>query len=305
MIWLNQILQGILLGGYYALIAAGLSFLFGVMRVINLAHGSLAILAAFLLLTIDNALGISPFGGLLVMLPAMALVGIALQVLVLERSLRGGVLIPLLAAFGLSLLLDNIMFAIFGADTQSFAPNIGTLSYGAWQLSGTIDIGQLDALIFATALVVLGGMHLILTRTQLGRMIRATAEDADAAALSGVDPRRIRIATAAIAMVMVGIAGAALGMRSSFDPYAGAPQLIYAFEAVVIGGTGSLWGTLIGGIVLGVAQNIGAAIDPHLSQISGHVVFLLVLIGRLRAGDGPIASVVRSLRGRVRIGGTA
>lgn len=296
MIWVNQIVQGVLLGGYYALIAAGLSFLFGVMRVINLAHGSLAIVAAFLLLVIDRALGISPFGGLLIMLPVMALVGMAFQMLVLERSLRGGVLIPLLATFGLALLLDNVMFAIFGANTQSFAPDIGTLSYGAWALTDAINISQLDALIFAMALALLGGMQLVLSRTQLGRAIRATAADADAAALSGVDPRRVRIATTALAMVMVGIAGAALGMRSSFDPYAGAPQLIYAFEAVVIGGTGSLWGTLIGGIVLGVAQNVGAAIDPHLSQLAGHVVFLVVLIARVGTGSGGVAGVVRALR---------
>ncbi len=296
MIWINQILQGILLGGYYALIAAGLSFLFGVMRVINLAHGSLAVLAAFLLLVIDHWLGISPFVGLLLMLPAMALVGVVFQLGVLERSLRGGVLIPLLATFGVSLLLDNILFALFGANTRSFASDIGTLSYGSWAINRSIDISQLDALIFATALGLLGGMHLLLTRSQLGRMIRATAIDADAAALSGIDPRRVRVAAAAMAMMMVGIAGAALGMRSSFEPYAGGAQLIYAFEAVVIGGTGSLWGTLIGGIVLGIAQNVGATINPHLSQISGHVVFLLVLVLRMRGAGGLLGDLRRKIR---------
>jgi len=297
MMWVNEILQGILLGGYYALIAAGLSFLFGVMRVINLAHGSFAVLGAFIVLVIDHALGISPFIGLLLMLPIMAFIGAMFQILVLERSLHGGVLIPLLATFGVALLLDNGLFATFGANTQSFAAHIGTLSYGSWALSNTIDISQLDALIFVTALLVLTGMHLMLTRTQIGRMIRATAVDADAAALSGINPKQIRIIASALAMVMVGIAGAALGMRSSFDPYAGGAQLIYAFEAVVIGGFGSLWGTLIGGIVLGVAQNLGAFINPHGFLIAGHGFFLAVLIARFYLG--PIAERVRFRRRKV------
>ena len=294
MIWIDEILQGILLGGYYALIAAGLSFLFGVMRVINLAHGSFAVLGAFILFVIDHELGISPFTGMLLMLPIMAVIGVLFQLLILERSLRGGVLIPLLATFGVALLLDNSLFAAFGANTQSFASHIGTLSYGSWALTNTIEISQLDALIFMTALLVLTSMHLVLTRTQIGRMIRATALDADAAALSGINPKRIRLIASALAMVMVGIAGAALGMRSSFDPYAGGAQLIYAFEAVVIGGTGSLWGTLVGGIVLGVAQNLGATINPHLSQIGGHVVFLLVLILRISNG-GSLGSLRRRI----------
>ncbi len=293
MIWLNQLLQGILLGGYYALMAAGLSFLFGVMRVINLAHGSLAVLAAFLLLMIDHWLGVSPFIGLWLMLPIMALIGMVFQLGILERSLSGGPLIPLLATFGVSLLLDNILFAIFGANTQSFAPDIGSLSYGSWAIGHSIDISQLDALIFATALVLLGGMHLLLTRSQLGRMIRATAIDAEAASLSGLDPRRVRVVASVMAMIMIGVAGAALGMRSSFEPYAGGAQLIYAFEAVVIGGTGSHWGTLIGGIMLGIAQNMGATINPHLSQISGHVVFLLVLLVRMRMGSLRLGNFLR------------
>lgn len=285
MFWLNQILQGVLLGGYYALLASGLSFLFGVMRVVNLAHGSLVVLGSFLMLVIYQSLGISPLGGLALMLPVMALVGVALQFLIIEPSLKGGMLVPLLATFGLALIIDNVLFSIFGADTQSFASNIGTLSYGSWNIGGGIYIGQLACLIFAVALLVLGGMQLLLSYTQIGRRIRATAEDEDAARLSGVNTRLVYAATAALAMVMVGLAGAALGASNSFDPYAGGPQLLYAFEAVVIGGAGSLWGTLLGGIVLGVAQGLGGAVNTHLTQIAGHVVFLVVLIARLYRGD--------------------
>jgi branched-chain amino acid transport system permease protein len=231
MIWLNQIIQGVLLGGYYALIASGLSFMFSVMRIINLAHGSLAVLAAYMLFVLADRFGISPFLGLLIVMPVMAAIGWALQRAVLERSLRGGMLVPILSTFGLSIVIDNLLFQQFGADTRSLAPYIGDLSYNSWEITDDIDIGQLAVLTLAAAVLLLGGLQLFLTRTQLGRAIRATAEDPD-----------------------------------------------------TVGGAGSLWGTLAGGIVLGVAQSIGAQIDPQGFLITGHLVFLLVLFARLAPG---------------------
>jgi len=281
MIWVNQIVQGILLGGYYAVIACGLSFMFSVMRIINLAHGSLAIVAAFGLYVLADQFGFDPFGALIVVLPAMAVIGWVLQRTILERSQRGGMLVPILSTFGLSIVIDNLLFEHFGADTRSLAPYIDELSWDSWQLTDDIAIGKLAAITFVTAVVILGGLQLFLTRTQLGRAIRATAEDPDTVGLIGINARRVNAAAAAIAMLTVGIAGAFLGMRATFDPYAGGPQLIFAFEAAVIGGAGSLWGTLIGGIVLGVAQSIGAQINPQGFLITGHVVFLVVLLARL------------------------
>jgi branched-chain amino acid transport system permease protein len=284
MIWLNQIIQGVLLGGYYALIACGLSFMFSVMRIINLAHGSLAVLAAFMLFVLADRFGLSPFIGLLVVLPVMAAIGWVLQRAVLERSLRGGMLVPILSTFGLSIVIDNLLFQQFGANTRSLAPYIGDLSYNSWEITDDIDIGQLAVLTLAVAVVLLGGLQLFLTRTQLGRAIRATAEDPDTVGLIGVNARVVNATAAAIAMVTVGIAGAFLAMRATFNPYSGSQQLVFAFEAAVIGGAGSLWGTLTGGIVLGVAQSIGAQIDPQGFLITGHVVFLLVLFARLAPG---------------------
>lgn len=281
MIWVNQIVQGILLGGYYAVIACGLSFMFSVMRIINLAHGSLAIVAAFGLYVLADQFGFDPFGALVVVLPAMAVIGWVLQRTILERSQRGGMLVPILSTFGLSIVIDNLLFEHFGADTRSLAPYIDELSWDSWQLTDDIAIGKLAAITFVTAVVILGGLQLFLTRTQLGRAIRATAEDPDTVGLIGINARRVNAAAAAIAMLTVGVAGAFLGMRATFDPYAGGPQLIFAFEAAVIGGAGSLWGTLIGGIVLGVAQSIGAQINPQGFLITGHVVFLVVLLARL------------------------
>ena len=259
MIFINQILQGVLLGGYYALIACGLSFMFGVMGVINLAHGSLAVVSAYALYVLADRFGLQPFLGLCVVAPLMALVGWALQRLVLERSARGGLLVPVLSTFGLSIILDNLLFQGFGADTRSLAPYIGDLSYDSWSLTDDIAIGKLAALTMAVAIALLGGIQVFLNRTLIGRAIRATAEDPDTVGLVGVNARRVNAIAAAIAMATVAVAGAFLGMRATFDPYAGAAQLIFAFEASVIGGAGSLWGTLIGGIVLGVAQSLGRA----------------------------------------------
>lgn len=277
----NTLIQGILLGGYYAVIACGLSFMFSVMRIINLAHGSLAVAAAYGLWLLAAKLGIPPFIGLLVVLPVMAIIGWILQRFILERSARGGTLLPILTTFGLSIVIDNLLFEQFGADTRSLAPFIGNLSYASWQLPGHVFVGKLAVLMMVTAIAVIGGLQLFLSRFALGRSIRATAEDPDTAGLVGIDARRVNAVATAITMVTVGIAGAFLAMRATFNPYSGGPQLLFAFEAAVIGGAGSLWGTLLGGIVLGLAQSIGAQIHPQGFLIGGHIAFLIVLFVRL------------------------
>lgn len=294
MILINQVLQGVLLGGYYAVIACGLSFMYSVMRIINLAHGSLAVMSAYALYLLGDRLGIHPFLGLLLVAPAMALVGLALQRLVLERSARGGLLVPVLSTFGLSIIIDNLLFQGFGADTRSLAPYIGDLSYDSWSITDEISIGKLAALTMAVALGMLGGIQLFLDHTLMGQAIRATSEDADTVGLVGINARKVNAVAAAIAMATVAVAGAFLGMRATFDPYAGAPQLIFAFEASVIGGAGSLWGTLIGGIALGVAQSLGAVVSPQGFLTAGHAVFLAVLFARLVFGD--LGLRVRRLR---------
>ncbi|HZO93485.1 MAG TPA: branched-chain amino acid ABC transporter permease [Candidatus Baltobacteraceae bacterium] len=282
MIWFDQIVEGVLLGGYYALLACGLSFMFGVMRIINLAHGSLAVFSAFLVLTISTQWNLSPFVALLIVIPIMAIVGWLLQRGIIDRSLRYGELVPLLSTFGLAIVIDNVLFKVYGADTRSLAPNIGDLAYSSWSFGG-FSVGELALLTFVVALALLGGLQLFLDRTPLGRAIRATAQDPDTAELVGIDARRVYAAATAIALGTVAIAGTFLGLRATFDPYAGATQLIFAFEAVVIGGTGSLWGTLLGGIVLGVAQNVGSQLNPQGFLIGGHLVFLVVLAVRLYA----------------------
>ncbi len=273
----NLIVQGVLLGGYYALLACGLSLMFGVMRIINLAHGDLAILSAFLVFSISDYAGISPFLALLAVLPIMAALGWLLQRGILERSLRSGMLVPLLATFGLSITIQNMLFEAYGADTRSLGDMIGDLAFDSLEITGQLTVSYIGALIFALAVVLLGGLSLFLKHTSLGRAIRATAEDPDTAELVGVNARAVYAIAAAIAVATVAIAGTMLAMRATFDPYSGPMQLIFAFEAVVFGGIGSLWGTLIGGIVLGLAQSIGAALDPKWFLLAGHLTFLAVL----------------------------
>ncbi len=290
-------IAGVLLGGYYAMIACGLSFMFGIMKIINLAHGSLAILAAFLLWIIAERMEYDPFLALIVVLPAMGCLGWLLQRAVLERSARSGELAPILSTFGLAIVVENTLFEYFGADTRSLAPSVGSLSYDSFDIGAGLYIGELAILTFAVAILLLGGLQLFLTYTPLGCAIRATAEDPDTVELVGVNSRFVNAVAAAIALVTVGLAGLFLGLRSSFDPYVGSMQLIFAFEAAVIGGTGSLWGTLGGGIVLGVAQTFGARVHPQGFLLAGHGVFLLVLVGRLYLSGHYLRALLKSKLG--------
>jgi branched-chain amino acid transport system permease protein len=276
----------VLLGGYYALIASVLSFMFSVMRIINLAHGSLAVLSAYGLFFLAQSWHLSPFLGLLIVLPLMAVLGFLLQRLVLDRALRAGPLVPILATFGLAIVIDNALFEQFGANTRSLGNFIGSLSYDSIELPGGVYVGTLSVYLFVAAVLVLGCLQLLLSFTPAGQAIRATAEDPDTAPLVGIDPRMVNGMATAIAFVAVGIAGAALGMRGTFDAYSGGAQLLFAFEAAVIGGAGSVWGTLVGGIVLAVAQSLGAQLSPLGFLIAGHTVFLVVLFARIWLAGG-------------------
>jgi branched-chain amino acid transport system permease protein len=234
-----------------------------------------------LIFLIADLTDISPFIALIAVLPIMAAIGWGLQRWMLERSLRAGALVPLLTTFGLAIVIENGLFEYFGADTRSLAPYIGDFAFDSWAITSNIYVGSLAVLIFAVAVVLLGGLKLFLTHTSLGREIRATAEDPDTAELVGINARAVYAIAAAIAVASAGLAGMFFAMRAVFTPYSGPEQLIFAFEAVVIGGIGSLSGTLIGGIVLGVAQTLGAQINPQGFFIAGHLVFLAVLAGRL------------------------
>ena len=278
---LQAIIQGLLLGGYYAIIAAGLSLMVGVVRFINLAHGDMAVLGALLTLAFVQATGLPVLIAVMVVVPFMGILGWGMHVVLFERSMRGGFLLPILVTIGLGAALQNGMFGIWGPDTRSLGSNIGSLAWSSWFLPGGIILGKLPVLIFVTAIVVICGLHLMLQRTRLGRAIRATASDPEAAEMSGIDARTAYRTASAIAVALAALAGVFLAMRAQVTPYSGPAQLIFAFEAVVIGGLGSLFGTLIGGIVLGLSQALGGLISAQASLLTGHLVFLAVLIFRL------------------------
>jgi branched-chain amino acid transport system permease protein len=295
---LDAVVQGILLGGYYAILAAGLSLMFGVIRFINLAHGDLAILGAYIVLYQVERLHVPVAYAILVMLPIMAALGWFLQAFLFARTMRGGFLLPLLTTFGLGAVLQNGIYGLFSSDAKSLGNYIGNLSWSSWRLPFGLSVGKLPVWTFLAAVLILVALQLVLSFTKLGRAIRATSSDIEAAELSGIEARTIQRAAVAIAVMLAGIAGTAFAMRSLINPYAGPAQLIFAFEAVVIGGIGSLWGTLIGGIVLGVAQSVGAIISPQIFQLAGHLVFFAALAMRLQSSSfGGWASLKHILKG--------
>jgi branched-chain amino acid transport system permease protein len=275
--WVNVVVQGTLLGGLYALFAAGLSLIFGVMRLVNIAHGDLIILAAYLGLTVTTVAGVHPLLALLIVVPAMGLIGYALQRCILNQTLGDDLLPPLLVTFGMSVILQNGLLEIYTADPQKM--NAGALETASVDVAG-LSLGVLPVLTFAIAVGVIWSLQWTFYRTALGRAFRAVSDNQDISQLMGLNRRHIFGLAMALALAVTAIAGILLGIRTSFDPSIGGGRLIFGFEAVIIGGLGNLWGTLIGGVILGVAQTIGGKIDPGWQILTGHLVFLLILAVR-------------------------
>ncbi|MEK6190861.1 MAG: branched-chain amino acid ABC transporter permease [Chloroflexota bacterium] len=276
--WANAVIQGVLLGGLYALLATGLSLIFGVMRLVNLAHGDLGMLAAYVSVVIVSVAGIGPLESLVVVVPVMMVLGYVLQRSLLNFTLTGGVLPPLLVTFGLSVIIQNAQLTIFSADSQGL--DAGPIEIASLPITDQITVGWLPLLTLVVAVAILIGLQLLISRTRLGRALRATSDDGEAARIVGIDSRHIYGIAMAIALGTVAIGGVFLGIRTTFGPGDGPARLIFAFEAVIIGGLGSLWGTLVGGVILGVAQTVGGQISPAYQVLAGHLVFLAVLLFR-------------------------
>jgi branched-chain amino acid transport system permease protein len=278
--WINTLLQGVMLGGLYALFAAGLSLIFGIMRLVNLAHGDLIVLAAFVILLLMNTLGLGPFLATLLAMPLLFGFGYVLQHLLLNRTLGRDILPPLLVTFGLSIIIQNGLQEAFSADSRRL--DAGAIEVASVHLGGGLAVGTIQLVTFASAVGVILALNLLFYRTELGRAFRATSDDPEVAQLMGIDNRHIFSLAMAVAMVVIGVSALYLGMRAIFDPTIGPARLLYAFEAVIIGGLGSFWGTLAGGIVIGVAQTVGANINPEWQILAGHLAFLAVLVLRPR-----------------------
>jgi branched-chain amino acid transport system permease protein len=273
--WLNVIIQGVLVGGLYAMFAAGLALIFGVMRLVNIAHGDLIVLAAYIALLATESLGINPLTALVIVAPVMAAIGYALQRGLLNRTLGDDLLPPLLVTFGLSIIIQNGLLELFTADSRRLAA--GDIEVASFPLIEGVSIGVLPLLQFAAAVAVIGGLQVLFYRTALGRAFRATSDDPAVAQLMGLDNRHVFALAMAMSLAVVGVAGVLLAIRTNFDPAIGPARLIFGFEAVIIGGLGSMWGTFAGGIILGVAQAIGAHINPGWQVLAGHLAFLIIL----------------------------
>ncbi len=278
--WVNAAVQGILAGGLFALLGAGLSVVFGVMRVANLAHGDFSIVAAFIAVSAADGFGLSPAVSLLIAAPALFAVGYGLQLGVLNGVMeRARDAVPvILITFGLSIILQNGLLGLYTADVRGL--ELGAFETQSLAVSDQISIGWFPATTLAASVAVFAGLGLLFDRTGFGRALRATTDDAVAAQYAGVNTRRVYAAAFGVGLAVAGIAGIFLGIRTSFSPFTGPVRLTFAFEAVAIGGLGSLWGTFWGGILLGTAQAAGAKLDPGWGVLAGHLLFLAVIAVR-------------------------
>ena len=275
MVWLNVLVQGVLIGGFYALFACGLSLMFGVLKVINLAHGDMAVVAGYVAVFLTPHLGLPEVWSFLIVVPIFTLAGYVLQRTLIQKSIDRDPFTTLLVTFGLSVVIENLLLEIYSANGQTV--NIGDLIAKSWHPASIIYVSYVSLGVLGVAVLVLFLLQLFLSKTGTGRLIRAGAADREAAQLSGANNRHIFGVAASLAFATVALAGIAYGMMTQFAPTSGGVNLLFAFEAVVIGGIGSLWGTLVGGIALGIAQQFGAHINVQYQVLAGNVLFLAVL----------------------------
>lgn len=272
--WLDALVQGVLLGGLYAQYALGMALMFGVMRIVNITHGDLMVLLALTGISIASTFALGPWSVLVILVALGAIIGLVLQRFVLNRVVGADPLPSLIATFGLSIALQNAMLQVWSADTRSM-PNAG-IAQASFQV-GPLFVGVLPLIVLLTATVLTAGLAATMRFTRFGRSLRAASADVEAAAMSGVDPKTVYAGATALAVAILGFAAVFQSMRSTVSPADGAFQLIYAFEAVIIGGMGSIWGAFLGAMVLGISQSIGFRIDPGFGILAGHLVFLIIL----------------------------
>jgi branched-chain amino acid transport system permease protein len=273
----ETLLNGLMLGALYALFGLGLSLSLGVMRMINIAHGDLIVLGAYLTSAAMQVTGFGPLSALLVVLPIMFCLGWSMQTLLLNYVVGKSAFAPLLLTFGVSIVLQNLLQEMFTADTRSLrAGDLATLGVNV----AGVSIGILPLLSAVTSVLLLGVTHWLIESTHFGRQARAVSDDPDTARLVGVKDRRFFANVTGFIFVTIGIAASLYALRTPFSPTAGPERLLYSFEAVVLGGLGSIWGTLAGGLIIGTTQILGAKFSSGLGPFFGHVVFLVALLVR-------------------------
>lgn len=275
---IETLMQGLLLGGLYTLFALGQSLMFGVMRLTNTAQGDFIVLAAFAVIAAQAGLGGSAWLAAMAVLPLAFGAGYALQRYVLNGTLGKDPLPSLVVTFGLAVVIQNLLLQLFSADPRSI--ETGGFNILALPLGDGLSVGALPVAILAVALAATAALQWLFGATALGRAFRAVSDDAEVAGLMGLDARKLYALATAIAFVLIAIAGALQGMRTTVSPADGPLLLLFAFEAVIIGGMGSFWGTLAGAMILGITQQVGFRLDPGWGIWFGHIVFLAVLVLR-------------------------
>lgn len=272
---IQPVVSGILLGGLYAAVAVGLSMMFGIVRLINLAHGDLMIVASYMALVIAEGVGISPFPTLFMVLPAMFLIGFLVQKYLLNRALSKGPEPPIIVTLGISVVLQNALLLVFTPDARSITTDLSILSI---RVTDHVSLPAIYLTGFLVGCGVTGAVHVFVKWTFLGKAIRAASDDAEAAQLMGIDTEHVYCYAMGVAMVTAAVAGILIGTTFTFYPHSGPQYLLIAFGVVIIGGVGSVIGTLIGGIVLGLAQLLGAHVfGPGYQLLCGYLVMLAIL----------------------------
>jgi branched-chain amino acid transport system permease protein len=268
---ITPILMGILLGGLYALIALGLSVVFGVMKLINLAHGDLVILGSYMAYALMSYLGLDPIVGLIIGIPVMGVLGFGIQKYLMGRAFGKSAEAPLIIAFGISLVIQNANQIAWTPLSRGLTTSYSLMSFHIGQLQFPLSY-LLD---FIAGIMVMVTLREFLIRTYLGRAITAASQDKRAAQLMGINTNRIYGYAFAIAMVSAAVAGVFLGMTFPFTPTSGTSFLTIAFGTVIIGGLGSMLGTFIGGIILGIVQTVGGYFFGAATQML--IVYIIVL----------------------------
>ena len=277
MIWVETLIAGLMLGSLYAMFGLGLSLIFGVMRIANIAHGELVIGGAYLAFTISGAVPLPPIVTVMIVTVLMFALGWALQVALINRVLGPDPMRPLLLTFGLSIVVQNLLVEVFGADNRSF--DVGAFRTASVTV-GPLQLGLLPLTIFVLTVILFAALHWGLKSTDLGRVARATADDPELVGLMGVRRQRIFAGVMALSAALAALAGILLAIRTSVTPFSGTERLLIAFEVVVIGGLGSIWASLAGGLLLGVVHAVSFAADPAAGLLYGHLLLLVILLAR-------------------------
>ena len=279
MMWVETIINGILYGGLYGLLGVGLALIVGVMRVVNLSHGEFIVLSAFIGVSLVGVLpGVHP---LVLLLPVAAIafgLGFVLQAALINRVVtRPDPFAAILLTFGVAVVMRNLMVEIYGADLRHL--QAGQLALASTGIGG-LRVGVLPLLILGLSVALFTGLQLLLTRTRFGRIVRATADHRDVVRLMGVNPGRVYNLVMGLSLALASVAGMLLAIRASFSPYSGVERRLVAFEVVVLGGLGTFWGAMLGGIALGVAELVGLRLDPNAGPLYAHLLFLVGVLLR-------------------------